>query len=96
MEISKYPLYSVLGLDLGVTETDLVFEDVHLNIIELFHTNNAGEALQKLEEFKVSFPKAMLTNNAAIARFNLEYQVNEMKKKLPALENKEAHHATSN
>ncbi|EHU2649508.1 hypothetical protein AZG96_RS05215 [Acinetobacter baumannii] len=85
----NFSLYSVLGLDLAVNETDLVFEDEHLNIIEVFHTNDTEQALQKLEEFKISFPKAMLTNNAAFARIYSEHRIVEIKKQFVNFNNKE-------
>ncbi|WP_151767908.1 hypothetical protein [Acinetobacter oleivorans] len=81
----KHPVYSVLGLDLGVTETDLVIGDDHFNVIEVFHTSDAEEAMLKLDEFNKSFPKALVTNNAIFAHLYYEYQIEEMKKQYPEL-----------
>ncbi|ENV09502.1 hypothetical protein F966_02160 [Acinetobacter higginsii] len=89
--ISTYPTYSVLALDLATAETDLIIGDDHLNIIEAFHTDDAHQALNKLNEFKTSYPKSMVTTNAAVARQLYEYQIEQLVQAFPCLaENKEA------
>ncbi|ENX60685.1 hypothetical protein F885_01793 [Acinetobacter higginsii] len=90
--ISTYSTYSVLALDLATTETELIIGDDHLNIIEAFHTDDAQQALNKLNEFKTSYPKSMVTTNTAIARQLYEYQIEQLVQTFPCLAetNKEA------
>lgn len=79
---SDYPIYSVIGLDLGVSETDLVIGDDHFNIIEVFHCNNPDEAMEKLKDFNLAYPKAMITNNAIIAVQFYQFKIGKLKKSL--------------
>lgn len=68
--MEEYPIYSVVGLDQEVEEPHLIIGEDYLMVSELFHTNDGQAALEKLEQFKIAFPVAMITNNAIIA---LEY-----------------------
>lgn len=88
--ISTYATYSVLALDLATSETDLIIGDDHFNIIETYHTNDTDQAFIKLKEFNDSYPKAMVTNNAAIARQLYEYQVEQLVHTFPCLAEKNA------
>lgn len=65
--MEEYPVYSVVGLDQEVDEPHVIIGDDYLMVSEVFHTNDGQAAQEKLEQFKIAFPIAMITNNAVIA-----------------------------
>ncbi|MDQ1207229.1 hypothetical protein QE380_000152 [Acinetobacter baylyi] len=79
-----YPVFTVSALDLATHETCLILEDQHWNIIEVFHTNDLDEAMNKLNEFNESYPKALMTNNAILATHYYQYRIEALKNLIKA------------